>query len=162
MSKYLPTLFGRDDIFSIMESEVNDILNKFFQPRGCDTVGTRTYPKMDVYQHKQDLIIEASVPFVEKEDIKVTVEPSKEHIGYHIFTLSGSTTNQHLYDKDKPGYLLKELRRSNFTRRVLLESNLIEKCPEPTADMKDGILTVTFKDVYKEDPAALPKEIKIG
>lgn len=162
MTKYLPTLFGRDDVFTLVEAELNDVLNNFFQPKSSEIASTRAYPKMDIFKQETDLIIEACVPFTKKESLTVTIEPSKASTGYHLFTLSGSTSHKQKHSDLAPSYLIRELRKSDFTRRILLESKLVEKCPDPTAEMKDGILTITFKDVYKKDPADLPKEIKIG
>ena len=136
-------MFVRDDFFapfeSAMDSLFNDVMRNF--PESVKATSTnRLYPKCDVYKLGDDLVFEAAIPFLNKEDLKLVVEDD-------VFSISGECEKD--LSSEEKNYFRKELRRTRFSRAWVLPKEVLEKDPEIDAEFKDGMLFVRFKDAYK-------------
>jgi HSP20 family protein len=112
----------------------------------------RGYPKVDVYRQDDDLVFEAAVPGMKKEDLSIELEEN-------ILTIRGESQAKlvELSEEDKDKKVLhapyiKELKRSSFVRRFTLPVYLdVGNMDKVDATLEDGILYLTFKDAYVKE-----------
>jgi HSP20 family protein len=146
----LPTL--RDEFFKPIESLFDSMMTDFFsdfKPFSADTVKGRIYPKVDVFKDGSNIVIEAAVPFVKPEDLKVELQEE-------MLVISGAAnTEQEVRNRQ---YYKRELSRSAFQRSFPINHDLYQSWversagnPEVDAQIKNGILTVTLKDILQEE-----------
>lgn len=98
---------------------------------------------LSLSEDEDHVFVEAAVPGLESKDIRINL-----HQG--TLTISGELKSE---DKSKRHY---RTMQSSYAYQVTLPSQVKEDA-EPDAQLKNGILTVTFAKV----PAAKPKQIKI-
>lgn len=123
----------RNELRGMLNTDFDHFFSEFFDFGRGKKMSSRSYPKMDVYEDEGNLIIEAAVPGLKKSEVRVSLENN-------ILTISGEKRGK--YGND----LLRELKRSTFSRSFELASHY----PEPMAEMKDGVLTLIFKDVIQD------------
>ncbi len=102
--------------------------------------GTKWSIPLDAYEEGDNLVVRASLPGVNPEDIEVTVED-------RILTISGSTKVDESQDEsqDQDGYLLRERRTGSFSRTVRLPETVDATKGDP--HYENGILTITLPKV---------------
>ncbi len=98
--------------------------------------GSKWSIPLDAYEEGDNLVVRASLPGVNPEDIDVTVEDRS-------LTISGSTKVDEKREED--GYLLRERRTGSFYRTVRLPETVDANKGEP--HYENGILTITLPKV---------------
>jgi len=111
---------------------MDEVLNRFWRGfnGGGETAEAWSIP-LDVTQNGDDVVVQASVPGVDKKDIEVTIE---ENI------LSIRTQVNESEEKQTDSYLLRERRTGTFYRAVRLPDTVDANRAE--SSYQDGILTV--------------------
>ena len=138
---YINPLFPlRDELFGRVHSEFDQFFNEFFKPDRAKRTSNRTYPKVDIFELDGHLFIKAAVPGMCRSDLEITLENRQ-------LTISGQhkTDSQKLVADSK--YHFQELKKSKFARSFTLPHNY----PEPEAKLENGVLTLKFKDVVKDN-----------
>ena len=87
---------------------------------------------MDVLQEGDDLIVRASLPGVEPDDIQVTLEDG-------LLTIEGETSSES--EEQWGDFLLRERRAGRFHRALRLPSSVDAENAEPS--YANGVLTIT-------------------
>jgi len=149
------SVLSRDDFFAPFEHTLDALFNnmmKEFPDAVKASTGYRQYPKTDVYRKGNDLIFESFIPFLNKENLSVQVKND-------ILFLCGDCVKDAEFESR--GYFLKELKRSKFARTWNLPREVIEKNPEISAEFKDGVLLILFKDAYKDKELSDEENIKV-
>ena len=100
--------------------------------RAPEVDGGRWDVAMDVVQDGDDLIVRASLPGVEPDDIQVTLEDG-------LLTIEGETGSE--TEEQKGDYLLRERRFGRFHRALRLPSSVDAENAEPS--YANGVLTIT-------------------
>ena len=100
--------------------------------RAPEVDGGRWDVAMDVVQDGDDLIVRASVPGVDPDDIQVTLEDG-------LLTIEGETGSE--TEEQKGDYLLRERRFGRFHRALRLPSSVDAENAEPS--YANGVLTIT-------------------
>ena len=132
----------RDELLTPFDSFINEFFNQQMNlsksfPNDFFTKGS--YPKVNVADLKDKILIEAAVPGMKKSDISVEVNEN-------ILTLSGkSSQNNTITDKE---YVRRELKRSKFSRSFALAENL--DLENITATCSDGILSLSVPKRVEE------------
>ena len=132
-----------------VRNQFDNFFDDFFNPALCIDEGMAASawnPAVDVYENKEDIIIKAELPGVEKKDIKVDVNGG-------VLTLKGERNHE------------KEVKEEAFYRRESVYGKFERsfKLPDGTdsdkikADFKDGILKVSVP----KTEGKLPKQITI-
>ncbi len=93
-------------------------------------------PKIDILDKKEAVIVKAELPGVNEEDIDV-------EISENVMTITGEKKEER--EKEEEGYFYKESHTGSFSRSFTLPSDVIAE--SATADMKNGILTITVPKV---------------
>ncbi len=131
-------------------AKVGDELDRMFEglfaPLSRQAVGTEVFPRMDIMETKDKLLVQAEAPGMSKDDIKVLVEEG-------VLTISGE--RQIKRDEEITNYIWCERSSGSFSRSFRLPEYVdVEKI---TADYKNGVLTVEMPKVE----ASKPKEIEV-
>lgn len=126
-----------DDEFSKMDRYFDSMFNTHFSKHFS--------PKMDIYDNKENYVVEFEVQGIEKSDLKLSLEDN------NILKLTGekksSKGKEKASQKDEKYY-------GTFTRMVQLPENANGE--KLTAEHKNGILTVT---IPKKEPKEKPSKI---
>lgn len=134
----------------------DDMVNTHF-PELNKTLGTTTlasqaaYPKMDIIDQPDKVIIKATVPGHNKEDINITIE-------HDILTLEVKSAKDDTYNDTD--YTVREIKMSHCTRSVKLSDNLIKDVNQMTASHENGILTIEIPKMEPEKTTIQKLEIK--
>ena len=100
------------------------------------------YPKMNIRSLDNEFVVEAAIPGLTKEDVKVDYADG-------LLTISGSSKNEK--NEEQNGYVVRELHKSSFARSVSVdeESCDVEKIE---AGVTDGVLTVKIPKKVLDKP----------
>ena len=109
-------------------------------------------PTVDVHEDEKNITIEAEIPGVKKEDIKVSVNDE------NVLVLKGTKNRETKTEDTKDGatYLRVERSFGEFTRSFVLPDNV--NTDSIDAEFKDGLLKVVLE---KKEPAK-PKELEVN
>ena len=97
----------------------------------------RTFPKVDIIDHDNEIEVQAALPGVKKEDLEVT-------INNHSISIRAVTREE---KKEEGKYFRREITRGEFQRVVSLPDNVDND--NVKASFKDGILKVTIPKTEK-------------
>ena len=158
----------RTEFLEPFEDLFNDFANSFFSEQSpVQSLHTkRAYPKVDILRVDGDLVIEAAVPGMKKEDLSISIDEGVLTIrGERSLVLAEPVAPE---DRDSSfckmseiTIYVKELKRSSFIRRFTLPPELsINKNDITKAKLEDGILEIRFVGVYDRTPEE-PKQIEI-
>ena len=130
----------RFDPFSTMRE-----FDRLFEGRPTN----RWMPRVDVFDHENDLMVRTEVPGVDPESIEITVEGGTLTIkGGRSFTIEETEANYHR----------KEILEGSFERTILLPEGID---PEGvTAASKDGILEISIPKKAEILPRKVSVEIQ--
>jgi HSP20 family protein len=93
----------------------------------------RWAPTLDVYEKENDLIVEAELPGIPKEAVKISCND-------HTLTLQGETKKEE--EQKREGYYRAERRYGSFYRSVALPEGVdFEKA---RAEFRNGVLRITL------------------
>jgi HSP20 family protein len=120
--------------------------DSFVSPRSGNGVENQNLP-VDVYATEDALVVEAALPGVKPDDVKVSV------LG-DTLTISGSTSDEQ--SREEAGYAYREIRRGSFSRTVTLPGGL--KSDAATASFENGLLRLSFPKAEEQKPRQI--EIK--
>lgn len=104
-------------------------------------------PALDVYQDKDNVVVETQLPGIDKNNVNISVEND-------VLTIEGSSEQKS--EVDDKNYYRQEVRRGSFHRAVALPVSVNGEGSK--AEYKDGVLKIT---IPKEERAK-PKQIKIS
>ncbi|MFW5885197.1 MAG: Hsp20/alpha crystallin family protein [Patescibacteria group bacterium] len=111
-----------------------------------DFFGGDFVPSANVYQDKNNVIVEMDVPGVEPEKVDVSVEND-------VLTVQGSREDKK--EVKREDYYRKETRSGSFSRSVILPMQV--KSDKAEADFEKGVLKITLPKAEETKP----KKIKI-
>lgn len=100
----------------------------------------------DVYQDKNNVIVEMETPGIESDKLDISVEND-------VLTVSGSKEDKK--ETKKEDYYRKEMRSGSFSRSVILPMEV--KGEKANAEVKNGVLKVTLPKAEQRKP----KRIKV-
>lgn len=160
---------NREALFAPFEQHFNKMFDKIFGDDSLQNLrdfSKTSYPKLDVVISDNRYIVEAAVPGVNPDELKVEILPFKE--GHYngrggvtpserkMLKISGKMGRDYQYSKSTE-YAVKELKRSYFERSMLLPDDLEE---DPEAVFDNGMLRLTWKMPEKKRSEKI-KEIEI-
>lgn len=121
--------------------EMEEILNRLpgMQNR---SMAKSFVPAMDIYEEKNNLIVEITLAGIKPEDLEISVEKG-------VLTLEGKSKKEH--EIDEKNYYRKEIRSGSFFRQIPLPTAVKEE--KVKAEFEDGVLKITC-------PKAEPKKTK--
>jgi HSP20 family protein len=134
---------------SLLAPTMDDFVEKFFYgwPRFEKETDISWSPRVDIHETDKEIIIDAELPGISKEDIKVELKNN-------TLTLSGERKQE---KKSETGNSFRiERHYGKFERSFGLPETVLGD--KVNAKFKDGILTLTLPKTEK----AIPKEITVN
>lgn len=120
----------------------NDLFSMRMWPWPSLQQGQQQSPALNIYRKDNNLIVEAAMPGMKKEDINL-------HIDDNHLMLSGQFRQEEKEEKDH--YYRSEIRRGSFHRNIPLPRGV--DASQCKATYEDGMLKVTLP-LKTEDPEA--------
>ena len=124
-----------------------DLEGSFFNSLPSNNPERSYAPLVDIYEKDDNFFVEAQLPGMKKEDIKIEVENGK------LF-LSAENCKENEIKEDN--YYRKEIVKGKFVRSFLLPESVDKD--NLKADFKEGILKIEIPKLEKEKP----KQININ
>ena len=106
-------------------------------------------PSFDIYQDKDNLMLETPLVGIKPEDISISIENN-------VLTLAGKTEKKS--EVDEKNYYRKEIRSGSFHRSIALP--LPVSGDKAKAEYEDGILKIIIPKEEKIKPKSVKIEIK--
>lgn len=122
-------------------------MEKFFDDdlwSGADFV-----PAVDVYQDKDNVIVETPLAGIDPEKVDISIEND-------VLTISGRTEEKK--EVKREDYYRKEVRGGNFSRSVILPMSV--KAHEASAESVKGMLKITIPKADEAKPKKIAVKIK--
>ncbi|MCS7250584.1 MAG: Hsp20/alpha crystallin family protein [candidate division WOR-3 bacterium] len=132
-----------------LEKDIKRTFEEFFgRRRRMPAMAEEFVPLIDMYEKGNDIIVEAEIPGLEKEDLSVTVSENS-------LTIKGEIKKEkEVKEKD---YYLCERSYGSFSRTIELPTEVDSE--KAKASYKNGILKITLPK--KQPEKKLETEIKI-
>lgn len=105
-------------------------------------------PAADIYQDKDNVIVEMDVPGVDTDKIDISVEND-------VLTVSGAKEEKK--EVRREDYYRKEIRSGSFSRSVILPMQV--KGDQAKADFKQGILKITLPKAEEVKPKKIAVKV---
>lgn len=152
----------RDDLFFPFQQAFDEVVDSFWSNGTLDSIKAKNgYPRMEVAVEGDEWVIRAAVPGVKLKDLLVEViddsrgKLANPHVPMGKITFSATNEERFIlkvqgkmaeeYESPKDArYYCRELRKTAFTREILIPSNCEDK-QSPKATLQDGILTLKWK-----------------
>jgi len=140
----LPSIFKHrgnfvDSFDRVFDQVMTKSFPSFSDEFGVDFFSKSSYPRVDIVDYKDKILINSEIPGLSKKDINIEVKDK-------VLTISG-TKNDTAGNNGNGTYLYKELKHSSFRRSFTLSDKF--KLDEINAKFKDGILEVSVPKVEK-------------
>lgn len=135
-----------------MQKRMNRLFNDFFsgQEGDGDELVTGTWnPAVDVVEHEDSFVIEAELPGMNKDDIKISVTND-------VLTIHGEKKIEK--EDKKKNYHRTERAYGSFTRSFSLPGNV--KSDKVDAEFRNGVLQVTVPKSEEAKPRQIDVKIK--
>lgn len=134
--KWEPTGSALDDFFN----------DDFFMPMRRMN---KFIPAINMYEDKDNVIVEASLSGIDPEKVEITVEDD-------VLRLEGK--DEHTSEVDEKNYYRKEIRSGSFVRAIPLPKKV--KADATNAEYKDGILKITLPKADEVKPKSIKVNVK--
>lgn len=116
--------------------EERNAWREMFEPLSHFEGFSMRWPKVDMVDQENELLVRAELPGVDKKDIDVSLSEN-------MLTLRGQTRREEKVEKDN--YFRSEISQGSFLRSVYLPVEVDSS--KSTAVLKDGILEITLPKV---------------
>lgn len=147
--------FNRDNLVNTFDRFFDEAFRgqfpDFHKSFGIDPFSRSAFPKVNVISFEDRIEIEAEIAGYSKDDVSVEVENEVLSIVGKASQLNEQT--------DKSVYLLRELKRSSFSRSFRLDDQLDADNIEAT--FKDGLLTLVIPRKKPVEPEVKVKKVTI-
>ena len=143
---------SRDDVFGPLSRQLDRMLNDVFGQDFTDGVKSKAnFPPLDAYTTKDGhLVVKTTVAGYPLEQVNVQILPEG------VLEISGSSQTNG--EKSEDQYHIRELSYGSFKRQLRLPENIEG---EPVAELKECLLTLTFKLQLPEEKKPEVKKISI-
>ena len=150
--KPVPGFFALRDEFlqpfdQVFDQMMTNQFPTFFEEAGID-FAKGSYPKCNIIDDVNEVIIVAEIPGLSKDDVSIKVEDG-------VLTISGTRTAS---TNGTAKYIRRELKHSSFKRSFTLSDTL--DATEINASFENGILNVTIPKKEEAKPQTIDIEIK--
>ena len=149
LTKYNPykNYLKSDELLAPFDALISDFLNNSgFNNIPKEMYSKGSYPKCNVYEESNQLIIQAGVPGLTKEHVNIEVTDNVLSINFKSVAT-------------KKDYLIRELKQSASTRSFFLNEDFDTN--QIHASVKNGLLTINIKRKLPKINNNKTKKIKI-
>lgn len=118
---------------------------------GANPIGRAAYPKVNVIATKDAVTIESELAGFTKDNIDLDIKE-------HVLTISGKAVQQETETEEGQVYIIRELKRSSFSRSFILSKEL--DTSKINATFENGLLTITIPKFTREESTPVKVTIK--
>jgi len=140
--RYKP--YSTTELITPFDSLLNELFNDNFAPLkqafGDDFFVRGSYPKVNVVDTDEAVVIEAAVPGMAKEDISLEIKED-------VLTITGKSNQAAEYEGGS--FIRREIKRSRFERSFALSDNLDRENIMASCD--NGVLKMVLPKVSPEE-----------
>ncbi len=137
---------NRDEFLAPFDRLFDEALNSML---GGSSASKNSFPKVDVIEYDDKLVLEADVAGLNKEDVSVDLEGD-------ILTIRGGNRKRDIPDP-KAKYVYREIKRSSFVRSFVVGEG-VDKT-KIKADFQNGTLKVELPRIKVEEKH--PQKVKL-
>jgi HSP20 family protein len=142
--------FDRDEFLMPFSNLFDEFFNESFDFLGKDFFDKGSYPKVDVRDEETQIVIEAEIPGLTKEQVSVELDNG-------VLKIKGE--KKIVDDKKSKTYVHKELKHSSFCRSFSVGNNV--NIDNLTAKFENGILEIVLPKKVIEPKKEEVKKIDI-
>ena len=146
--------FNRDEFLTPFDRIFDDFFRSSFpslsKDFGEDFFSKGSYPKVNVVDNADSIVIEAAVPGLTKKDVQVEVQDN-------VLTIKAESNQNSAVENSQ--YVKREIKRSAFQRSFNLGKNLDQE--KITGECENGVLVLTIPKVVPEEKKKKVKTIDI-
>ncbi len=127
---------------SRLRDEMDRMFEQFFpsESREIPTISTTArMPSVDVYDREGNLVVEAELPGMKKDDVEVSIED-------HTLTIRGETKREE--EKKEEGFYRHERHYGRFVRSIPLPSAV--RSDQAQAKFENGVLEIVLPKAEEE------------
>jgi HSP20 family protein len=135
-----------DELFTLRRTVDRLFDDDVFHPRAWRTVSLGAEPALDITTTPDELLVKASLPGWQPEDVEITLTGS-------TLTISGEMREE--ARREEESWILNEIRRASFSRTLELPEGLLGE--RASATYEHGILTLHIPKAEE----VKPKQIRI-
>ncbi|WP_304544795.1 Hsp20/alpha crystallin family protein [Sulfurimonas microaerophilic] len=122
-----------EDEFTKMGKYMNSLVESHMN---ASAIGNYNYPRTNVQDKKDQIVIEFDLAGVDKKDIQLTIDDQ------NILKLSGKKEHQ-IEEKNENGkYIRREIYYGSFQKSIQLPDNIVQSSLK--TNYENGILTITI------------------
>ena len=148
--------FNRDNLLNTFDRFFDEAFRnnfpEFHRSFGIDPFGKAAYPKVNVVAAGDRIEIEAEIAGYSKDDISIEVEDN-------VLSIVGKASKIASEQTDKVVYLVRELKRSAFSRSFKLDEQLVTD--NIRAFFQHGLLTLVIPRKEQKEPETKVKKVTI-
>tara|TARA_R100000388_G_C7242520_1_gene162564 strand:- start:293 stop:778 length:486 start_codon:yes stop_codon:yes gene_type:complete len=146
--------FNRDEFLTPFDRIFDDFFRSSFpglsKDFGEDFFSKGSYPKVNVVDNADSIVIEAAVPGLTKKDVQVEIQDN-------VLTIKAESNQNSAVDNSQ--YVKREIKRSAFQRSFNLGENLDQE--KITGECENGVLALTIPKVIPEEKEKKVRTIDI-
>ena len=146
--------FNRDEFLTPFDRIFDDFFRISFpglsKDFGEDFFSKGSYPKVNVVDNADSIVIEAAVPGLTKKDVQVEIQDN-------VLTIKAESNQNSAVDNSQ--YVKREIKRSAFQRSFNLGENLDQE--KITGECENGVLALTIPKVIPEEKEKKVRTIDI-
>lgn len=130
------------DLVSVRK-DMDRLFDEFFTMPTAAPTGW-SMPMVDMYQTEDDIVVKATLPGLEPEDLDIQITGDVLNIRGEI---------KHEVEEKDAKYHLREHRHQSFARSLTLPAAVV--ADKAKADMKNGVLTLTLPKAEEAKPKTI-------
>jgi len=142
LNRYIP----RDEFFAPFDRLFDETFHNML---GISSYDKSSFPKVDVIEYDNRLVLEADVAGLTKENVSVDLEGD-------ILTIRGGNRTRDIPDANAK-YVYREIKRSSFVRSFVVGDSIDKK--NIKVDFQNGSLKITLPRLNPEEK--VPQKIKL-
>ena len=146
--------FNRDEFLTPFDRIFDDFFRSSFpglsKDFGEDFFSKGSYPKVNVVDNADSIVIEAAVPGLTKKDVQVEIQDN-------VLPIKAESNQNSAVENSQ--YVKREIKRSAFQRSFNLGENLDQE--KITGECENGVLALTIPKVIPEEKEKKGRTIDI-
>lgn len=144
------TRYTRDEFLTPFDKLFDEVFNNFGVTPYGGSYGKLSYPKVDVVEYEDRLVLEADVAGLAKEDVSVELEGD-------TLTIRGGKKPASTEADSKARYVYREIKRSSFVRSFAIGEGVDKS--KIKVDFQNGTIKVILPRVKPEEQK--PQKVKL-
>ena len=141
----------RDEFLGPLTQQFDKFFNEFWQQSSLSSLkASAGFPKLNISEENDELIVRAAVPGMTADDLKV-------ELFNQTLRISGQMSESYSSPEKDTTFFVRELKQSFFSREITLPEYATG---DPETSLKDGLLTLKWIKPNPDNPVV--KQIKIN